>query len=197
MLKVGKTSGSLVGVGGWVRNWNGLSIPDLRAVLSNGPVRGELTRLGNTDDCHFSPLSIVPVSLINAILGINVAVEIEAGDVVVTAILQMVEDWVNNTGVTEEARFDSIENSLQTAADVVSSTLVHCFLASSDALDILSKDEHVLSTDLFGNLDISAVHGSDNETAVHYELHVGSTGSLCTSSGDMLRELGSRNDNLC
>jgi len=179
-----------------VRNGDGLGVPDLRAVLGNGSIRRELTRLGNTNDGHFSPLSVVTVSLVNTLLGFDVAVEIEAGDIVITTVLQMVQNWVHDLSITEEAGLDGVENSLQSATDVVSLTLIHLLLASPDTLNILTKDEHVLLTDLLCDLDICTIHGTNNEATIHDELHVRSTGSLCTCGRDMLGELGSWNDDL-
>jgi len=186
----------LVGVGGWVRNGDGFGVPDLRAVLCNSSIRRELAGLGNTDDGHFGPLSVVAIGLVNAILGIDVTIEIEAGDIVITAILQMVEDWMHDVSVTEEAGLDGVENSLQSTADVVSSTLVHFLLASLNTLNILTKDEHVLLSNLLCDLDICTIHGTNNEATVHDELHIRSTRCFSTSRRNMLRKLRSWNDDL-
>lgn len=55
-----------------------------------------------------------------------------------------------------------------------------------DLVSTQSKDEHVLSTNFFCNLNIGTIHGSDDETAVHHELHVASAGGLCPSCGYLL-----------
>lgn len=59
-----------------------------------------------------------------------------------------------------------------------------------DLLCIQAKDEHVVSTDLLCNLHIGTIHGSNDEAAVHHELHVASARGLCSSCGDLLRQLG-------
>lgn len=53
----------------------------------------------------------------------------------------------------------------------------------------LAKDEDVVQTNLLRNLDIGAVHGSDDERTVHRKLHVGRAGRLCTGRADVLRQL--------
>lgn len=85
-------------------DWNWCDIPDLTAVLGNCSIRRELTRLGDTDNSHFGPLVIVSVCFVTLFLGINVRVEIEACDVVVTAISQVFKDWMDDLSVTEESR---------------------------------------------------------------------------------------------
>ena len=39
-------------------------------------------------------------------------------------------------------------------------------------LGAVPKDEHVILPNLLSNLNISAVHGSNDEAAIHHELHV-------------------------
>jgi len=106
-------------------------------------------------------------------LGLEVGVEIEAGDVVISTISQAVQNWVDNAGVTEEAGLDGIEDSAQSTSEVSSLSFVELLSNSANSGNILSEDEHVLLSDFLGNLDVGTVHGSDNETTVHDEFHVG------------------------
>ena len=57
--------------------------------------------------------------------------------------------------------------------------------------------EHVLLANLLRDLDVGAVHGADDEAAVHRKLHVGRPRRLCPRSGDVLRQLRPRDDHLC
>ena len=93
-------------------NWNWLDIPNVTAVLRDSSVGRELSRVGYTFNGHLSPLSIVSIGCISTLLGINVGVEIEASDVVVTSVSQSIKLWVNNASVTEESTFDGIPDSL-------------------------------------------------------------------------------------
>ena len=156
-----------------MRNWNWLGVPDLRAVLSDSSIGRELSRFGNTDDGHLSPLSIVTISSVDCVLSVDVAIEVKAGDVVVTTVRQVVEDWVNDASISEEAGLDSVEHSLQSATNVVSLSIPHGLSAFRNSGDSLSEDEHVLFSEFFGNLDVGTVHGTDDESTVHDELHVG------------------------
>ena len=91
----------------------------------------------------------------------------------ISTISQAVQNWVDNAGVTEEASLDGIEDSLQSTSEVSSLSFVELLSNSANSSNILSEDEHVLLSDFLGNLDVSTVHGSDNETTVHDEFHVG------------------------
>jgi len=95
-----------------MRNWHWFGVPNLGAVLGDRSIGGELAGLGHTEDGHLGPLSVVAVGLVDDLLSSDVAVEVEAGDVVVTTILQVIEDWVDDVGISEETGFDGVEDSL-------------------------------------------------------------------------------------
>lgn len=177
-------------------DWNGLDIPNLVAVLRDGSIGGELAREGNTLDGHLGPFSIVSVGCINNILGVDVRIEIEAGNVVVATIRKSVEDWVDNLSVTEEAGFDGLEYSIQFSTEIISLTLIKLLSNFVYAINSFSENEHVLFTYLFSNLDVGAIHGTNNEATVHNEFHVGCSRGFSTSSRNMLRELGSWDNDL-
>lgn len=179
--QVGRTSRSALSGCSGRRHGDRLSVPDLTAVLRDGTVRAELARLGDTDDGHLVPLALVLVNGIDALLSVNVRVEVEAGDVVITTVGQVVKDGMNNLSVTEEAGLDRVEDSLQSTTNIVSLSFVHLLANAVDTIDALTENEHVLLANLFGNFDVGAVHGTDNEAAVHDKLHVGGTRSFRTS----------------
>lgn len=105
-------------------------------------------------------------------MSIKVGVEIEACDVMITSIGQCVKLWVDDASVSEEAGFDGIPNSLQSSTKISSLSFVKLLSNSANSSDILTKDEHVLNTDFFGNLNVGTVHGSNNESTIHDEFHV-------------------------
>jgi hypothetical protein len=91
---------------------------------------------------------------------------------VISTIGQVVEDWMYDLGVSEETRFNGIKYSLESATYVTSLTLVHLLSDSVYTVNSLSEDEHVALADLLSDFDVSTVHGSDNQTSIHDELHV-------------------------
>ena len=58
----------------------------------------------------------------------------------------------------------------------------------------VSEDEAVLEPCLLGDLDVGSVQGSDGQRSVEHELHVSGSGSLKACSGDLLGEVGCRDD---
>lgn len=67
---------------------------------------------------------------------------------------------------------------------------VHCvhFLHSH------AEDEEVLLSGLLGHLHVGSVHGADGQSAIQHELHVASARRLSASCGDLLRQVGRRDD---
>jgi hypothetical protein len=117
--------------------------------LRDGSIRGEEARHGNTLDGHLCPFSVVFVGLVNFFIGLNVWIEIEAGDVVISAFSQVVQNVVAHLGITEEARFDCVKDSLESSTKVSLLTLIELLSNLGNALDQLTENEHVVSTDLF------------------------------------------------
>ena len=73
-----------------------MNIPDLAAVLGDGSITAEFARVGDTNDSHLSPFFVVSVCVISFVLSIDVRVEIEACDVVVTAVAKGIDDRVHD-----------------------------------------------------------------------------------------------------
>jgi hypothetical protein len=84
-------------------DWHWLNVPDLAAIFGNSSIGGELSRLGNTFNGHGCPLFVISVGCVNNILSVNISVEIEAGNVMISTIGQTVKDWVNNLSISEES----------------------------------------------------------------------------------------------
>lgn len=60
----------------------------------------------------------------------------------------------------------------------------------------MSKEEDVTLADLLSNLNVSTINGTEQETTVQAELHVGGTRSLSARSRDVLRDIRSRDQHL-
>ena len=56
------------------------------------------------------------------------------------------------------------------------------------------EQEEVFRTDLLPNFDIRSVQRADRKGAVQGKLHVSRAGGLCARKGDLLGEIGSRDD---
>ena len=59
-----------------------------------------------------------------------------------------------------------------------------------------TEDKGILPADFFYDLDVGTVHGSESHCAVEHELHVAGTGSFLTGRGNLLGNVGCRDDDL-
>ena len=98
--------------------------------------------------------------------------EIKASDIVVTTITQRVDDVMHHCHITKETFFYCVKYFLQSGADIVSLAFPHFFPYLADAFNPFTKNEHVFFANFLGNFDIGAVHGPNDEAAIHHELHV-------------------------
>ena len=67
-------------------------------------------------------------------------------------------------------------------------------LARLDLLGTQAKDEHVLGTDTLAHFHVGTVQGADGQGAIEAEFHVAGAGRLEAGGGDLLRQVGRRND---
>lgn len=57
-----------------------------------------------------------------------------------------------------------------------------------------AENEEVLLSGLLGHLHVGSVHGADGQGSVEHELHVPGARGLCAGGGDLLRQVGGRDD---
>lgn len=57
-----------------------------------------------------------------------------------------------------------------------------------------AEDEEVLFSSFLRHFHVGSVHGADGEGSVQHELHVPGAGGLGAGSGDLLRQVGRRDD---
>ena len=178
----------------WSRDW--LNVPNFVAVLSNGAIAAKLSRLGKTSDGHFCPFIVVTIGVIYFDLGLDIRVEIKAGDILISTITQLINDWMNNFDITEEAALDGIKDFPKPTSNIASLAIGELLPNPIDSFNSLTKYEHVLLADLLRNLNIGAIHCSNDEAAIHHKFHVGGTRSFCARSRNVLRELRGWDDHL-
>lgn len=61
-------------------------------------------------------------------------------------------------------------------------------------LGSVTEEIDIVISNLFSNLNGSTINSSEKKTTIKGELHVRGTGSFSSCSRDMLRDIGSRND---
>lgn len=126
---------------------------------------------------------------------LNVAIEVIGNQVVVAMVHDAIDESAECICVTEHAVLDGVEHILKVGVELELGVEV----GVAEILDIfreVAKQEDVLLANLSCDLDVRPVAGSDDQTAVQDELHVGSTGSFGSRSGNVLADVAGGNDDL-
>ena len=95
-------------------------VPDFGAVLRDGTVTRELAGLSETLNGHLGPFVVVSVGLITLVLGVDVGVEIEAHDVLITSVGHVFDDWLHDGNISEESISDSLEDLSESSSNISS-----------------------------------------------------------------------------
>lgn len=94
--------------------------------------------------------------------------------VVIPAINDARDERLERSRVTKDTLADSIERLLQRSRELEVSITV--FVAQTfNLIRQMPKEEDLVFADFFGNLDARAIDGTEDQSAVQSELHVGST----------------------
>jgi len=129
-------------------------------------------------------------------MSLEVRLEVIRDTVMVLAIGDTVQKRVEGFGVSEDSLSDSIHSLLKRLrqAEV---TIVMLVSELVDGIGSVSEEEDLIVSNFFGNFDGSTVDGSEEKASVESELHVTSTRSFSTGSRDVLRNIGSRDEQFC
>ena len=180
----------------------GLDAPDHVGILRDGSISGELRHGGGRLDAELAPFRFVRVGCIHLCLGIDEGRKVMHNQVPVAipgACTVRVAKLVNQRaklGVSlrltlgELAVANCLENGLQSAVDRVVTLLRLCCNAGNLVLQT-AKDEHGVFTTLLTNLNVGAIHGTNNQATVHDKLHIGGSACLRACSGNVLRDVRS------
>ena len=99
--------------------------------------------------------------------------------------------------VSKSAVDKRIDRALETRHRFVSATRAVGATQLRQLLFQRTEDVGVLFAGGVDDFDVCAVHGAQRQCAVHHELHVRGTRSLLTGSGNLLGDVGGRDDVLC
>jgi hypothetical protein len=101
---------------GWIQ-W--LNVPNHLGVLINASVAGEETHPGHACDALCDPLLLVPVRLIDELVGLAVAVEVIRDQVVVSVLDNAIDQRREGARVAEGTFLDCIEHLSKTLVELV------------------------------------------------------------------------------
>lgn len=139
--------------------------------------------------CH-PPLTphLVAVSLVDHLLGLEERLEVIGETVVVSAVNDAVDQRLEGGGLPEDALSNGIDGLLERVWNFDAAEAVRV----SEIVNLVrsvSEEEDIVVADLLGDLDVGAIDGTQDETTVEAELHVGRSGSLGTGSRDVERDI--------
>ena len=97
---------------------------------------------------------------------------VKACDVVISTVGERMQNMVNDLDVAKEAIGDGIEHFLKPASYISALSLLQRRPDLGNSINSLSENKHVLFSNFLSNLNVSSIHGSNDESSVHYELHV-------------------------
>mmetsp|Transcript_6535 Transcript_6535/g.11282 ORF Transcript_6535/g.11282 Transcript_6535/m.11282 type:complete len:214 (+) Transcript_6535:119-760(+) len=166
-----------------------LHVPDLLGVLPDGAVAAELPAPGAAQDAHLRPLRLILIRRIHLRLCLQITTEVGSQQVVVAAGVRAIDgchNWsevVSPPKVAISHQVDSFREAL------INSRALAGLLQMLHVRHTRTEDEHVLLSNLLGDLYVCPVHGAQDEAAVHGELHVGGAGGLGARGGDVLRQI--------
>mmetsp|Transcript_163899 Transcript_163899/g.398296 ORF Transcript_163899/g.398296 Transcript_163899/m.398296 type:complete len:552 (-) Transcript_163899:1084-2739(-) len=187
------------------RAGRGRHAPDDLGVLGDRAVRGELGHARGRLDAEAGPLGLVRVGLVDPVLRLDVGGEVVDEEVAVavpSAGGRDVAELVHETAELlvrpvvaerELAAPDAVEDALHARVGRVVAALGPLLDARNLRLEA-AEDEHRVLPALLADLDVGAVHGADDEAAVHHELHVRGAAGLRAGGGDVLGDVGRGDD---
>ena len=107
-------------------------------------------------------------------MGLDVGVEVSGDQVVVVVVGDGGNELHEDVSFSEFALSDGLDDLLEGLGDIVlGSRSAHVVSHVVDFIDLSSKDEDVFFSDFLEDFYVGSVEGSDDETSVHDEFHVG------------------------
>ncbi len=177
----------------------GVEVPDVFGVLGDGTVGGEFACGGDVHQGGDVPCLVVAVEGFNAVLCSDVVREVLEEHVVVVEVEEVFEDGLEDAGghQAEDVAADHVECALDLGVGLVDGLGVVGGAEGYDFFGLEAEDEAVVFAGFFGDFNIGAVEGADGEGAVEHQLHVAGAGGFHTCEGDLLGDVGCRDDLFC
>ena len=155
---------------------------------------GELTHACHIQDRHAGPVLLVPVSLADLVLRVDVGLVVRQQQERI-AVQQVIQQGAEQVGVAvgEVPGGHQIQHRPEGFVTVVVVPgIVAPRLEGIDLLCFKAEQEEVFSPHLFTDFHIGSIQGADGEGSVHGELHVAGAGGFLPGGGNLLRQLRRR-----
>ena len=181
------------------RDRHGLGVPDVAAVVTDGPVGGEIARARGIQDRHPGPpLLVGPGPPDGPVVAVDVG-PVVCHDQVLVPVEDRRDDVLESPGVPagESTRGEGVDGGLQLGVAGVTGARGVTGLPDGDGLfggD--PEQEEVVGPDPVADLDVGAVERADGDGAVEGQFHVAGAGGLLAGQRDLLRDVAGRHHEL-
>ena len=173
-----------------------VKVPDVLCVFANGTIGGEFAHACGVEDGHACPAVFVTVGVAGLFLCLKVG-----------AVVGEHEEWV----VREEALRESVEAGGGVWGEVAGIKPVDDFAEflvgfinlawvvarspkGTDFFDVVAEYEDVVRADFLEDFDVCAIECAKGNGAVEGEFHIAGAAGLLASCGDLLGDVGGRDD---
>ena len=174
-------------------------MPDVFGVFEDGAVAGEFADAGGIEHGHFAPARLVFEGLGHLVL--RLAIRFEVGEaeegVVVEEVVAQGSEHIGPFARSEVVGAEPVDDGGEFGISFVEFPRVVSVLDEFGHLfDGVAEDENIVVADLFADFDIGAVERADGDGSVEGEFHVAGAGGFFAGRGDLLGEIGGRNNAL-
>jgi len=165
-------------------------VPNLHRVLSNRSICGEHPHRARGFDTLRRPLFFVLIRCVSRGYGVQVRREIMRRQVDILTRINAIDETFKRTilWLAKDAGANHVDGTLKSPINLWR-ILRHRSSHSRDLIRSGAEGKHVALADGLFNLYVSAIHRSDNQTAVHDKLHVARAARLHSGGGNVLRNI--------
>src|SRR5262245_44377393 len=175
-----------------------LDMPDVPGILRHSPIAGEFANARDVEDGLVGPDQGAFKLFTNGVLRVEIGQQIGQVEIAVTLVQQRPGNPVEQAWLlgTEEVRGEGVHNTSDLRGVRVILAWVIAAVAPQflNLLGLQTKNEDVLFADFFHDLDIGPIQRADSQGAVHGKLHITRAGGFGPRHGNVLAEIGCRND---
>ena len=169
-------------------------MPDFIHILLNGSVGCKFAGTSHIENCALSPAGCIPVSRFHFLLRLCIGLEILQDEISIRLVggQGIQQGIIQRTEQLLVCGIGSVNQLCQHLVDIrifleyLHGIIPAMVLILNHLVRGQTEDKGILFSNLFHNLHICTVHGSQSQCTIEHELHIARTGSLLAGSGNLL-----------
>ena len=177
----------------------GVEVPDVFGILGDGAVAGELAGAGGVHERGFVPCLRIAIEGFDSVLRLDEGGEVLEEHIVVVEVQEVFQERLEDAGghQGEDVAADHVEGALDFRIGVVNLAGVVGGAEFIDFFGLEAEDDDVVFADFLCDFDVCAVKGAEGDGTIEHEFHVAGAGGLGACKGDLLGDVGCRDDLFC